>query len=175
MRREIGLAVVGSGRIGSLRARLGSEHPAVSFLAVADRDEGMARNLADTVGADLWSGDNSEIISHPKVTSVIVATSEGEHVEPALEALRLGKSVLVEKPIALTLVDADRILAAAATSDAELRVGVQSPVSTSVPCGKRATRARSDGNPDWWGCSRLQLTVTGIGDAWPQSRRHAGS
>ncbi len=123
MRREIGLAVVGSGRIGSLRARLASEHPAVSFLAVADRDEGMARNLADTVGADLWSGDNSEIISHPKVTSVIVATSEGEHVESALEALRLGKSVLVEKPIALTLVDADRILAAAATSDAELRVG----------------------------------------------------
>lgn len=123
IRREIGLAVVGSGRIGALRSRLASEHPAVRFLAVSDREAAAARDLADAVNADVWSQDNAEVIAHPDVTSVIVSTSEGDHVEPVLMALGLGRSVLVEKPIALTLADADLILTAAAASDAELRVG----------------------------------------------------
>lgn len=123
MRRQVGLAIVGSGRIGSLRARLASEHPAVGFLAVSDRDATAAGRLSELVGADFSTGNNAEAIGHPDVTAVVVATSEGEHVEAVLLALSLGKSVLVEKPIALTLADADRIVAAAAASDAELRVG----------------------------------------------------
>lgn len=122
-RHNIGLAVVGSGRIGTLRALMASEHPAVHFLAVSDQSAANAQKLAERVGADVWSGDNHEVIAHPDVTSVVVSTSEGEHLEPVLQALALGKSVLVEKPIALTLDDADRIVAAAADSGAELRVG----------------------------------------------------
>lgn len=123
VRRQVGLAIVGSGRIGSLRARLASEHPAVGFLAVSDRDAIAAGRLSELVGADFSTGNIAEAIGHPDVTAVVVATSEGEHVEAVLLALSLGKSVLVEKPIALTLADADRIVAAAAASDAELRVG----------------------------------------------------
>jgi predicted dehydrogenase len=115
--------VIGSGRIGSLRARLASEHPAVDFLAVADVDPAAALGLATRVGADAWSTDNLEVVSRPEVTAVVVSTSEGEHVEAAMAALALGKPVLVEKPIALTLADADRIITAAEKSGAELRVG----------------------------------------------------
>ncbi|MFT4658834.1 MAG: putative dehydrogenase [Minisyncoccia bacterium] len=123
MRRQIGLAVVGAGRIGSLRARLASEHPAVRFLAISDREIDAARDLAGKVGADHWSCNNEEIIDHPDVDAVIVSTSEGEHTDAVLYALRAGKNVLVEKPIALTLEDADLIIAAAADSAGELRVG----------------------------------------------------
>ncbi|MFT7474821.1 MAG: putative dehydrogenase [Verrucomicrobiales bacterium] len=122
-RREVGLAVVGSGRIGSFRARLAAQHPAVSFIAVADANEEAAKKLAESVDADLCSTSNTEIIGHPSVTAVVVATSEGEHRAPVIEALRLGKDVLVEKPIALTLGDADAILEAAAESTGQLRVG----------------------------------------------------
>ncbi len=122
-RDEIGLAVVGSGRIGSLRARIAAEHPAVRFVAVSDIDPGRARKLAETVSASAWSGDNLEVISHPEVTAVVVSTSEGEHVQAILQALELGKAVLVEKPIALSLTDADRILAAVAANKGDLRVG----------------------------------------------------
>jgi predicted dehydrogenase len=122
-KQRIGLAVVGCGRIGSLRARLAADHPAVDFLAVSDLDPGSARQFAGVVGADVWSADNAEVIGRPEVTAVIVSTSEGEHVEPVLQALHAGKAVLVEKPIALSLSDADRILAAAAASEGELRVG----------------------------------------------------
>jgi len=122
-REQIGLAIIGSGRIGSLRARIASEHPAVRFVGVSDIEPAHARKLAETISADAWSGDNLEMISHPEVTAVVVSTSEGEHVEAVLQALERGKAVLVEKPIALTLEDADRILACAKQNIADLRVG----------------------------------------------------
>jgi len=53
---NIGIAVVGSGRIGTLRARLAAKHPAVRFLAVSDRDPERARALAEAAGADFHSG-----------------------------------------------------------------------------------------------------------------------
>jgi predicted dehydrogenase len=122
-RKELGVAVIGAGRIGAMRARLAANHPAVRLLAVADTDPAQARKVAEQAGAQLSSGDNNEIISHPDVNAVIVSTSEHEHTAPVLEALALGKSVLVEKPVALNLADADRILRALAQSAGTLHVG----------------------------------------------------
>ncbi|MGH8660989.1 MAG: Gfo/Idh/MocA family protein [Burkholderiales bacterium] len=122
-RRELGIAVVGAGRIGGLRARLASEHPAVKFLAVADAEPARARELAQKTGAQFHSGDNAAVISRPEVNAVIVSSSEGAHVEPLLQAIGLGKPVLVEKPIALTLADADRVLRAADDAGVSVRVG----------------------------------------------------
>ena len=121
--RPIGLAVIGSGRIGTLRARLAAAHPAVRFIAVADESEAAARKLATAVGAHAHGTDNDEIISRPEVTAVIVSTSEGEHLAPVLKAIELGKRVLVEKPLALTLADADRLVKAIEKSGADVRVG----------------------------------------------------
>ncbi len=78
-RKELGIAVVGAGRIGTLRARLAAKHPSVSFLAVSDRDPARARALGEQAGADFHSGDNIEVISRPEVNAVIVSTPEGEH------------------------------------------------------------------------------------------------
>jgi predicted dehydrogenase len=122
-RKEIGLGVIGSGRIGSLRALMASQHPAVGFLAVSDQDEDRAQALADRVGADVASDDNEAVIDHPDVNAVVVSTPEGAHLEPVLHALRAGKAVLVEKPIALTLDEADRIVDASRGADVPPRVG----------------------------------------------------
>jgi predicted dehydrogenase len=122
-RKLLGIAVVGAGRIGTLRARLASEYPAVNFIAVSDADPARARDLAQQVGAQFHSDDNLAAISRPEVNAVIVATSEGEHVRAVMQALERGKPVLVEKPIALTLADADRIVAETDKRRADLRVG----------------------------------------------------
>ncbi|MBI2293780.1 MAG: Gfo/Idh/MocA family oxidoreductase [Betaproteobacteria bacterium] len=122
-RKELGIAVVGAGRIGTLRARLAAKHPSVNFLAISDRDPARARSLAEQAGADLHSRDNIEIISRPEVNAVIVSTPEGEHAAAVCKALELGKPVLVEKPIALTLADADQILATLRQTGGSLRVG----------------------------------------------------
>ena len=122
-RKPLGIAVIGAGRIGGLRARLAAGYPAVNFIAVADADPERARDLAQKVGAQFHSGDNLAAISRPEVGAVIVSTSEGEHVQAVMQALERGKSILVEKPIALTLADADRIVAEADKRKASLRVG----------------------------------------------------
>src|SRR3954468_21415309 len=95
--KDIGLAIVGSGRIGGLRARLAAGHPAVRFIAVSDQDPAKASDLAKEVGAAFHSGDNGAVMARPEVNAVIVSTSEGEHLQPILAALALGKPVLVEK------------------------------------------------------------------------------
>ncbi|MEN9782994.1 MAG: hypothetical protein RJA24_337 [Pseudomonadota bacterium] len=122
-RNELGVAVIGSGRIGTLRARLSAKHPSVGFLAVSDLDSAKAKTLAETTGADLYSTNNFEIIERPEVNAVFVSTPEGEHAAPIKRALELGKPVLVEKPIALSLEDAEDILATLKATGGKLRVG----------------------------------------------------
>jgi predicted dehydrogenase len=120
---HVGIAVVGAGRIGTLRARLAAKHPAVRFLAISDRDPARARALAEAAGADVHSGSNEEVIVHPQVSAVIVSTPEQQHTQPILQALKLGKPVLVEKPIGFSLREADQILDTLHATKGELRVG----------------------------------------------------
>lgn len=122
-RQSLGIAVVGAGRIGTLRAQLAARHPSVGYLAISDLDPERARALAGATGADLASSDNFEVIERPEVTAVVVSTPEGEHVTPILRALELGKPVLVEKPLALELDDAQRVLDALRANGGDLRVG----------------------------------------------------
>ena len=122
-RKDLGIAVIGSGRIGTLRAVMAAAHPAVKFLAVSDRDPQRAEKLAARVGAQLHTSDNLAAISHSDVNAVIVSTIELEHTLPILQALELGKPVLVEKPLALDLAEADKLIAAVAKTRGDLRVG----------------------------------------------------
>ena len=122
-RSELGIAVVGAGRIGTLRARLAAKHPCVKFIAVSDRDPQRAMALAELAGADFHSGDNNEVIERPEVGAVFVSTPEGEHSAPVRRALELGKPVLCEKPIALTLKDADDMLETLRKTGGTLRIG----------------------------------------------------
>jgi len=122
-RKDLGIAVIGSGRMGTRRASIATTHPAVRFLAVSDIDPSRARSLGESVNADVASGDNLEVISRPEVNAVIVSTPEHEHTLPVLQALELGKPVLVEKPIALSLDDANKIVTAARHEGGDLHVG----------------------------------------------------
>ncbi len=122
-RKELGIAVIGAGRIGTLRARLSAKHPAVKFLAIADLDPARAAALAKTTGADFHTGDNFEAIERPEVNAVFVSTPEDLHAAPVKHALELGKAVMVEKPIALTLADADDILETLRKTGGDLRIG----------------------------------------------------
>ena len=102
---------------------MAASHPAVKFLAVSDLSADRAASLAEKTGADFSSSNNMAVIGHPSVNAVIVSTSEHEHLEPVMQALELGKPVLVEKPIALTLADADKIIAKSEATGTPLYVG----------------------------------------------------
>lgn len=122
-RRRLGVAVIGAGRMGTHRARLARAHPAVDVLAICDLDLARAQRLGERVGAAVVSADARTVIEDPVVNAVVVSTSEPEHLEPARAAIEAGKDVLVEKPIATSLEDADAIIDAAARSEVSVRVG----------------------------------------------------
>lgn len=109
---SIGLAVIGCGTIGRIRAELARETRAVGWLGLCDIAEETARSLALDTKADFVTTDFRELLARDEVTAVIVATAENEHVEPILAAAELGKPLFIEKPLATDPVDSAKVLAA---------------------------------------------------------------
>lgn len=99
-RPGIGLAVIGCGAIGRIRALLAREHPSVRWLGLCDVDEAVAGRLGADTEADLITTDAAGLIGRPEVSAVIVATDESQHVAPILAAVEQGHPLFIEKPLA---------------------------------------------------------------------------
>jgi predicted dehydrogenase len=82
--------------------------------AVASRDGARAARLAEALGAGRSYGSYEDLVADPDVDVVYVTTTHAQHRDAALLALRAGKPVLIEKPIALNAVQAREIQAEAA-------------------------------------------------------------
>ncbi len=118
----IGIALIGAGRIGQIRARVLNEAKSAELLAVADANIAAAARVASPARARSFS-DWRECISAPGVDAVIVATPTMLHAEIASAALAAGKHVLCEKPLARNVAEAERIVDAARASGKVLKTG----------------------------------------------------
>ncbi len=116
-------AVIGVGHLGRQHARIHANLAAeglTEFALVCDLDEQTARSIADEKKVN-WSTDWRRVICQADAVSLAVPTES--HSEIAVGLLEAGIHVLVEKPIARTLAEADEMIAAAAKSGALLQVG----------------------------------------------------
>jgi predicted dehydrogenase len=120
--RPVRVAVIGAGHMGERHARIYAGLPDVELVAVCDVREGAARELGARVGARAWT-DYRALLGRDDLDAVSVCTPDGLHREPCELALRAGRHVLVEKPIATTVADAVAIADAAARAGAVLLVG----------------------------------------------------
>jgi predicted dehydrogenase len=118
------VAILGGGFMGAAHAAnykaLGKR---VRVKTVASRTAERAARVADVVGADV-TGDLDAAIGDPEVDAVDICLPTPLHRAYAERALAAGKSVFLEKPIALTIEDADAIVAAASRSNAVFMVGM---------------------------------------------------
>ncbi|WP_173152939.1 Gfo/Idh/MocA family protein [Phytohabitans suffuscus] len=110
-RRDVGLAVVGCGTVGRIRAMIARDHPGVGWIGLCDRDQAVGRKLAADCAADHFTGDFAELVNRPEVDAVIVATDENQHEAPTVAAARAGKALFVEKPLATSARGSARVLA----------------------------------------------------------------
>jgi myo-inositol 2-dehydrogenase / D-chiro-inositol 1-dehydrogenase len=110
MSESIGLAIIGCGTIGRVRAELARETGAVGWLGLCDIDDETARRLAEDTKADFVTTDLAKLLARPEVTAVIIATAENEHVEPILAAAELGVPLFIEKPLATDPIDSEKVL-----------------------------------------------------------------
>jgi predicted dehydrogenase len=110
----ISVAVVGAGYWGPNLARNVAQTPQLRLDWVCDLDETRARAVADMGGATRATARLEDVLADERVGVVAVATPASTHLEVALAAIAAGKHVLVEKPLALSYADAQRLVAAAA-------------------------------------------------------------
>jgi predicted dehydrogenase len=114
------VAVVGAGAFGREHARVYSEIGGSHLAAVCDVDESRGRTVAERLGT-AFVADYRELIG--KVDAVSVAVPTQSHQAIASELLAAGVAVLVEKPIARTLDEADQVIDAARRTGAVLQIG----------------------------------------------------
>jgi predicted dehydrogenase len=121
--RKIRTAAIGVGSLGRHHARVMktlANEGKTEFVGVCDANEETARTVGAEQNCDFYT-DWRVLLD--KVGAVSIATPTETHAEIAVEFLRRGVHCLVEKPIARTLEEADRIIAAASESGAKLMVG----------------------------------------------------
>ncbi|MBV2353951.1 Gfo/Idh/MocA family oxidoreductase [Streptomyces sp. J2-1] len=108
-----GVALVGCGGFGTFVLDAVRDLPGLRVAACADADRGRAEKLAARFGAPAHGGLD-EVCALPDVDVVLLATPPAAHADASVTALRAGKHVFCEKPMALTAADARRVAAEAA-------------------------------------------------------------
>jgi myo-inositol 2-dehydrogenase / D-chiro-inositol 1-dehydrogenase len=112
LQHPLRLALIGCGEVTRAKhlpalARIRT----ASIVALCDLDEKRSRQVAGQFGVARHCTDAGEIFAMPDVDAVGVCTDPGSHADLAIAAIRAGKHVLVEKPLALTPPDCIRMMA----------------------------------------------------------------
>jgi myo-inositol 2-dehydrogenase / D-chiro-inositol 1-dehydrogenase len=129
MHRPMAFAVAGYGAWGRFHARSLRDAPDGNLVAIAAPSEVNAcAAKADFPHAHIHRSWEA-LIGDPSIEAIAVATPNHLHAPIAIAALEAGKHVLLEKPMANTLADCDRIIAAAERSPAQLSIGLQCRLS----------------------------------------------
>ncbi len=121
---SIRFGLIGCGRVAPRHALSLNQLHETELVAVADVKSSRADHFAAEYDADALY-DHRELLERDDVDAVAICVPSGLHAQVTLDALAAGKHVLVEKPIALTLADADRMIGTAAERGLKLGVVLQ--------------------------------------------------
>ena len=120
MTARLPVGVIGVGALGQHHARHLAGFSDVRFAGVYDVDPTRAKKIAGELGTVAF-GDMDELLG--RVEAVTVAVPTPAHAEVGIRALKRGVPVLMEKPLAATLVEADDLIAEARRRQVQLQVG----------------------------------------------------
>src|SRR5579884_716577 len=112
MSDKLRIGMIGCGEIAVQTAKGIAAAASAEHVMMMDVSERVARDLGQTYGVP-HTTSVEELLANPRVDAVYIAVPHYLHAPLAIQAIRAGKHVLVEKPIATTLADADAMIAAA--------------------------------------------------------------
>lgn len=111
--RIINIGVIGTGGMGGRHVRnLTNEVASAHLMALMDVDRARMQELAAQCGATHTFTDGNELINHPDVEAVLIAAPDRFHATLAKTCIAAGKSVLCEKPLAITAAEAYKVVEA---------------------------------------------------------------
>ena len=117
------IGLIGAGRIGTSHARIIARRvPDARLVAVADPRPGAAAQLAEPHGAVAYE-EPQRLIDANDVDAVVITASSTVHRDLIVAAAAAGKAVFCEKPMSMTLAEADHAITAARDAGVQLQVG----------------------------------------------------
>jgi predicted dehydrogenase len=146
--KQIGVAIVGTGWCGGIRAQTCASHPLVKSLHLAEiRAERLAEVKAQT-GAASAVADYRELVGRDDIDAAYVsATPETTHFPMARDFLAAGKHVFLEKPIALELSEADELIAIARDKGLKFTIGYSQRFNPKFAYVRQSIRNGTIGRP----------------------------
>jgi myo-inositol 2-dehydrogenase/D-chiro-inositol 1-dehydrogenase len=122
--KKLHIGIIGAGRIGRVHAQtLAFRLPQTKIMAIADVNHDAAQSLAAHCGIPKVAASASDIITDPAIDAVLICSSTDTHADLIVEAAKAGKHIFCEKPIAHSLGQIDRALAAVKTAGVQLQIG----------------------------------------------------
>ena len=122
MTDHLGVCVIGCGYMGRIHAEYWDKLPQATVVAIVDIQSERANRLANQLKCAPYT-DYREAIARPDVDVVSICIPTSLHAEASILAAEKGKHILCEKPIALALEEADRMIDAARQNKVKLGIG----------------------------------------------------
>ena len=152
----IGFGVVGCGLISDFHANALAEVRGAKLVGCCDQAPERADRFAKAHGCTAHA-TLKEMLADPAIDAVTIATPSGAHMEPAVEAAKAGKHVVVEKPLEITLKRCDRIIDACEKAGVVLATVFPSRfhdgparLKKAVDSGRFGTLTIGDAYVKWW-------------------------
>src|SRR6266542_2255882 len=120
--KTYGVAIIGTGRISSAHARAAQMVDNAQLVVASEVDEERGQRFAERWGCEVVE-DYHDVLRRPDVDIVALCLPHWLHVTVALEAAKSGKHILVEKPMADTVDECDRMIDAAGECNVKLFTG----------------------------------------------------
>jgi UDP-N-acetylglucosamine 3-dehydrogenase len=120
--KKLGVAVIGAGGWGKNHVRVYKELASTELVAVCDVNAERAKEVANEFGVKAYT-NSTRMLKNKEIEAVSVCTWSTKLAGEALKALKAGKHVLVEKPMATNTKQAEKLLETAEQNDLHLTVG----------------------------------------------------
>jgi predicted dehydrogenase len=144
----VGVGIIGAGGIAAAHAKayqmLGAK---AHLVGVVDIDEDRARAFARRYEIPIWSSEDDDLLKRDDIQVVSLCLPHHLHAPVAIAALQAGKHVLVEKPLAISLEEADAMIRAAQKAKRYLSVVFQLRFESDVQRARLILLGAASGRP----------------------------
>lgn len=161
--KKLGVAVIGTGFWGRNHARVFKELPETELLAVCDIDAERAKTVANQFGVKPYT-NTGRMLRNENIKAVSICTWSTSLAKEALKALKAGKHVLVEKPMAANTNQAEKLLRTAEKEDLQLTVGFLMRFIPGLQHIRKAVEDEALGEPVCATAKRVSQWPERIGD-----------
>lgn len=148
MPKTVGICLIGVGRAGAVHGKNFSQHIIGSkVVAIVDNNAESAIKAAKEFGAEKWYTNHKEALKQENLDAVVISTPTYTHAEIAIDAAEAGKHIFCEKPMALTLKEADEMISAARRAGVKLQIGFMRRFDPEFQTAKRIIEDGVIGKP----------------------------